>query len=64
MLFSSKPRLLADILIGSSQTWQALLYAAITISIVLTVTAEQVATRDMQKELQRTQPVDEESKPK
>ena len=52
------PVLLADILIGSSQTWQALLYAAITISIVLTVAAEQVAHRDMQKELQRTQPMD------
>jgi hypothetical protein len=43
----------ADVWLGPSRMWQALVYAAIAISILFSVVAKQVAARDIKKELQR-----------
>jgi hypothetical protein len=45
----------AEVLTESPKLWQALLYAAIAISILITSAAERVAARDAQQELQSVQ---------
>jgi hypothetical protein len=40
-------------MMGPTETWQALFYAALTVSILITTAAEQIAQRDMQKELSK-----------
>lgn len=45
----------SDYMYGSHQTWQALLYAAIGISITITLAADKVAEHNLQQELKGSQ---------
>ena len=45
----------SDIMMDPRQTWQALFYAALAISILITTRAEQIAARDHQKEMDAVQ---------